>query len=244
MFNSCVSVNSDSPDKKRSAELKLEIAAGMIKGENYPGAMRELLSAEEDDPNNPTLHHLFGIVYRARDRFELAEKHYLKALSINKDYTEARNSLAYLYIETGRLNKAEEHLNIALNDLTYIDYHKTYVNLGHLEFKRKDYAKAAQFFRKGLEKDRENCATHVMLGRSLLEMQELDSAVEQFDRAMIFCNTVADDSAHYFSAITLYRKKDIEKSIFRFEETIKLFPQGKNFEKARKMLTLIKGEGQ
>jgi type IV pilus assembly protein PilF len=243
-FNSCVSLKNNDPDKKRAAELKLEIATGMIKSENYPGAMRELLSAEEDDPNNATLHHLFGLVYRARDRYELAEKHFLKALSINKDYTEARNSLAFLYIETGRLNKAEEQLNIALNDLTYSDYHKTYVNWGHLEFKRKDFVKAEQFFKKALQKDRENCPTHVMLGRSLLEAQELETALEQFERAMIFCGVTSDDSAHYFSAVTLYRKKDVEKSITRFEETIKLFPQGKNSEKSRKMISLIKGENR
>lgn len=227
---------------KQSAVYKVEIANSFMQGRNYPAALKELISAEQDDPNNAQVQEYLGHVYLARERYELAEKHYLKALDLDPNFTDVRNSLARLYIETGRLNKSEEFLKLAMNDLTYIPYYRTLANYGVLEFKRKNFTKAADYFKKSLEKDRENCETNIYLGRSYLEGNDLDVAILQFEKSLSFCSQINSDAAHYYSAISLYRKNEVARAQTRFEELIKLYPEGFHNEKARKMLSLIKSE--
>jgi type IV pilus assembly protein PilF len=232
-----------SPSKsKQSAVYKVEIANSFMNGKNYPAALKELLSAEQDDPKNAQVQEYLGHVYLARERVELAEKHYLNALELDPNFTDVRNSLARLYIDTGRLNKSEEFLKVAMNDLTYIPYHRTLANYGVLEFKRKNFSKAAEYFKKSLEKDRENCDTNIYLGRSFLEGKDLEFAIQQFERSISFCSQINSDAAHYYSAISLYRKNEVARAQTRFEELIKLYPEGFHSEKARKMLSLIKSE--
>ena len=237
-FTSCAS----SEKSQENAAYKVEIANSFIKGNNYPAALKELLSAEQDDPKNPQVQEYLGHVYLARERYELAEKHYLKALDLDSNFTDVRNSLARLYIDTGRFSKAEEYLKAAMNDLTYIPYHRTLANYGQLEFKRKKFSKAAEYFRKSLDKDRENCDTSVYLGRSYLEDNDIDRAIQQLEKSISFCSQINSDSAHYYSAIALYRKNEVARAQTRFEELIKIFPDGYYNDKARKMLSLIKSE--
>ena len=226
--------------KKDQAQLRLEMAQGLIRGQNYPQALKELLTAVEDDPTNPGIQEALGQVYFARERFELSEKHYLKAIALKPDYTEAKNYLARAYIETGRYKRAEELLNQANTDLTYDNYNLTLANFGILEFKKGNFEKAAGYFKKSLEKDRENCFTQVYLGRSLMEQGDSASAITQLEKSMSFCSAADSDEAHFYSAIAYYRNKQLDRAQARFEELISIFPNGADVERSQKMLEIIK----
>lgn len=241
---SSFSCQTSSKAKSDKANYRLEIAAAMMKGENYPGALKELLIAAEEDPTHAGVQSALGTVYFAREKYELSEKHYLKALKLQPDFTQARNDLARSYIETGRYSRAEELLKQAIEDLTYVNYHITYANFGILEFKKNNFTKAIEYLKKSLEKDRENCTTQVYLGRSFLEAGDSEAALSQLDRATSFCSQVDSDLGHYYSAIALYRSKQPEKAQLRFEELVVLFPNGPNQEKAKKMIYLIKKSRQ
>jgi len=235
-FTSCAT-----DDQKASkAQNRLELAIGLMRGGNHPAALKELLIAESDDPKNAGIQAALGAVYFARERYELSEKHFQNALKLRPDYTQARNDLARSYIETGRYNRAEEMLKIAIEDLTYVNYPQTYLNYGILEFKKNNFAKAINYLKKALEKDRESCEAQVYLGRSFLEAGDLSSAIAQLDRSVSFCSQAESDAGHYYSAIALYRGQFVDKALLRFEELVTLFPNGPNREKAEKMISLIK----
>lgn len=229
-----------SEEKNETAELHLQIANDYLKKENYPIALKELLIAEDLDPNNPAVQANLGLVYFMRERYELSEKHYKKAISIKPDYTDAKNNLGRVYVEIGQYKQAEVLLKDVLSDLTYIDFPKAYANYGVLEFKRKNYASATGYFKKSLERDRENCYTQVYLGRCYLELKDTTYAVLQLEKAIPFCQQIGADEAHFYSAIALYRNDQKDKARIRFEELIRLFPSGYNIEKAQKMLELLK----
>ncbi|MEQ1722970.1 MAG: tetratricopeptide repeat protein [Pseudobdellovibrio sp.] len=231
---------STSEDKKETASLHLEIANEYIKGENYPLALKELLVAQDISPENPTVQANLGLVYFMRERYELAEKHYKKAIQLKPDFTDAKNNLGRVYVEIGQFKQAETMLNEVIQDLTYIDFPKAYANYGILEFRRKKYTEAISYLKKSLERDRENCFTHVYLGRSYLELKETALAVSQLEKTLPFCQLIESDEGLYYSAIALYRNNQKDKAKFRFEDLIKTYPSGYNNEKAQKMLQLIK----
>lgn len=227
-------------EKSETAGLHLQIATEYIRNENYPLALKELMLAEELDPRNPAVQANLGLVYFMRERYALSEKHYKKAIAIKPDFTDAKNNLGRVYVEIGNYAQAEILLKEVLADLTYVDFSKAQANYGILEFKRQRHASAIVYLKRALERDRESCYTRVYLGRSYLELKEIDMASSQLDKAVPFCQQIASDEAHFYSAIALYRKNEKEKAKFRFEELIRLFPSGYNVEKAQKMLELVK----
>lgn len=229
-------------NQKETAALHLQIATAHIKSQNYPMALKELLQAEQNDPTNPIVQANLGLVYFMRERYELSEKHYKNAIQLQPNFTEAKNNLARSYIELGKYSLAEPILKDVLSDLTYVNYLSAHGNYGLLEFRRQNYPQAIFHFRKILEKDRENCFSQVYLGRSYLEQKNLPMAVTQLERSIPFCSQTESDEAHYYSAIALYRDGQKIKARYRFEELIKLFPNGANYEKAQKMLAIVKKE--
>lgn len=234
----CATQNSKENDKL--ANLHLNLAAEYIKAENYPLALKELLIAEELNPNDPFVNANLGLVYFMRERYELAEKYYRKAILIKPDFTDAKNNLGRAYVEIGKYKQAEVLLNEVLQDLTYTGFTKAYANYGILEFKQKKYTNAITYLKKSLERDRENCYTQVFLGRCYLELNDKAFAITQLDKAIPLCLAIDSDEAHFYSAIALYRNNEKDKSKLRFEELLRRFPSGNSAEKAQKMLELVK----
>lgn len=238
-FSACVSTNTKQKEQDETAMLHFQIASSHIKSGNYPVALKELLIAEDMSPSNPAIQASLGHVYFMRERFDLSEKHYRKSISLKPDFTESKNNLARVYIEYGQYRQAEALLKEVLSDLTYIDFPKAYSNYGVLEFKRKNFAQAASYFKKSLERDRENCYTHVYLGRSYLELKDSPAAVSQLEKSIPFCQDAESDEGLYYSAIALYRNNQRDKAKLRFEELLRVYPSGYNYEKAQKMLQLM-----
>ncbi len=227
-------------EKNEDADLHMQIAVSYMQKENYPLALKELLIAQDLSPRNALIQSNLGHVYFMRERYDLSEQHYKRAIALQPNFTDAKNNLARVYIETSQNRAAEELLKEVLTDLTYIDFPRANANYGILEFNRKKYKTAVSYFKRSLEKDRENCSTNVYLGRSYLELKENLLAVGQLEKSISFCQPIEVDDAHYYSAIALFRNGQKDRAIFRFEELNKLFPDSKYQDRAQKMLNVLK----
>lgn len=237
LLSSCAMFSNDNREK---AELHLRVGTSYYEGGNYPQALAELLNAEKLDRTNPVVQNNLGLVYFMRERYDLAVTHLQKAVELKPSYTDARNNLARVLLESGKYTAAEEQLKIVLNDLTYTGMARAWVNMGLLKFSQKKWSEASQAFAKALQESRDNCMANSYYGRSLFEMKQYDRAAENLDRAVGFCQKENFDEPHYYSALAWYRLGDKDRSIARFEEVRKLYPEGKYREKASAMLDLIR----
>ncbi len=222
------------------AALHLQLAVSLIQKENYPLALQELLTSQELDPNNAGTQSYLGFVYFIRERFDLSEKHYRRAVELNPKFTDAKNNLARVYIETSQNALAEKTLKEVLTDYTYVDFSRAYFNYGVLEFNRKNYRQSLVYLDKTLEKERDNCLAHVYVGRNYLELGQNSVAVEELNKAIPFCEPFQADEAHYFNAIALFRNNQKDLAVIRFQELLKIYPAGKNRNNAKKMLEVIR----
>jgi outer membrane protein assembly factor BamD (BamD/ComL family) len=75
-----------------------------------------------------------------------------------------------------------------------------------------------------------------------METNYAQLASEQFDKATQFCKREQVDDAHFYGAIAYYRTGNKQKALARFEELIKIFPEGKHRLKASEMIQLIQKE--
>ncbi len=220
--------------------LHLGSGTALLSDGNFPQALSELMTAEILDPENPTIQNNLGLTYFFRERTDLAETHVRKALKLNPNYTDARNNLSRILIERGKYNEAILEARAAINDLTYTNPEKPLINLGVAQFKLAQFEISKKTFQKAIEIQRDNCLAQSYYGRSLFELRDFRRAAEALDRAVGFCQRSQFDEPHYYSALSYFELGLNEKAEARFEELLKLYPQGKYVDKTKTMLDTIK----
>ncbi|QLY25402.1 lipopolysaccharide assembly protein LapB [Bdellovibrio sp. KM01] len=225
---------------KEKSELYLRMGNAFIEEGNYPNAIVALQKAQELDTTNAAVPNSMGQALFMRERYDLAEKQFRKAVAMNPKYSDARNNLARVLIEEGKYAEADKELTLVLNDLTYSGVDKAFTNYGLSKFNQKQYAAAQEAFLNVLKTKSDDCWANSYYGRAFFEEKKYAQATEALDRAIGFCQKNLIDEPHYYSALAYYRVGDKSKSIARFEEIIRYYPDGKYRDKAKGMLDLIR----
>jgi Tfp pilus assembly protein PilF len=238
----CTTTNNSESNRKKSAELKMEIGVSHLERNNLPLALKELLEATELDPSNPLIHNNLGLVYFLREKYELSAKHFLEAFTLNPQFTEAKNNLARVYIEQKQFLKATTLLNQVLADLTYTNAYSANFNYGLLLFGQNKFNEAKAYFVKILKENKEDCYAQVYYSRSLMETGQAKPAADRLEQIMPYCAYAQIDEAHFYSAIAYYRLGQKQKSLSKFLELKKMFPEGRNYSRAAQMIDLIQKE--
>ena len=233
----CASLHSDD---QKTAQIHLQLGVSQMSQGNYPQALKELLTAQELDPDNALIQNNLGLAYFVRDRFDLSEKHLLKAVSLRPEFTDARNNLVSVYLEQAKYDQASIEANKVAADLTYASPEKAQINLGLIHFRKNQFSLAKVKFQKAMELQKDNCFASSYYGRSLYELKDLKRAAEALDQAVGFCKRSQFDEPHYYSALTYYQLGDADKAVARLEELIKIYPQGRYVDKSKVMLETIK----
>ena len=81
----------------------------------YSQAFEKLEKAYKSDNKNPDILNYLGYTSRKIGNFEQAEKFYLKGLSIKPDHNGIHAYLGELYVQTNRIDKANERLEVLKN---------------------------------------------------------------------------------------------------------------------------------
>ena len=121
------SAGSDSSDESKSnyyddAKKLVKRAGKLEKKEKidkakklYSQAFKKLEKAYSSDKKNPDILNYMGYTSRKIGNFEQAEKFYLTGLSIKPDHNGINEYLGELYVQTNRLDKAKERLDVLKN---------------------------------------------------------------------------------------------------------------------------------
>ena len=224
------------------AQRHLDLGNSFFAAGKYPQALKELLKAKKLSSSNPLILNSLAVTYQARGRSDLSIQTFNELLQIHPNFTEGRNNLTRVLIETKRFNEAQVEINKVKKDLTYGALDKVYLNEGLLYFDQQKYLQALEPFSKSIQYGRSNCSAQHFYGRSLFELKRYIDAAQALDRAIAFCQTSGNDEPHYFSALAYYRSGDKRKAAVRFDEIIKLYPKGQYSEKSRALLEVVRKE--
>ncbi len=224
---------------KEQAQLHLRIGVGYMAQGHNPQALGELLKAEELDPEDPPIQNNLGLAYYFRKEFALSEIHIKKAIALDPKYTDARNNLARLCIDTGRYDEAVTQLNIVVKDLTYPSPERAFLNLGLVYFRKGELTSSLRNLKKSMESNIKFCPAYNYYGQVLLQQQKYPAAIEAFDQALSLCDNNYDE-AHFFSAISFYKSGQKEKAVARLEEVERRYPASEYATKAKNMLKIIR----
>lgn len=231
---------STTPERKKRSTLHTKIGTSLLTNGKLPEALGELLKAIELDNDNAVAHNNIALIYLFRNRSDLSEQHLQRALRLQPNYTEAKNNLGRVYIETKNYPKAIALLEEASSDLTYTEPQKTYANLSLAYFESGDSKNALKSIEKSLNFDRNRCASLNLYGRILYRMKLYKPASASFDLAIDKCESQPFAEPHYFSGLSYMKSGNKELAKTRFEETVKLFPMSKYGRQAQVALEKIK----
>ena len=95
---------------------KLEKKDNKAKAEKlYSQAFKKLSEALKTDKNNPDILNYMGFTSRKIGNFSEAENYYLKGLAIDPKHNGINEYLGELYVQTDRIDKAKERLEVLKN---------------------------------------------------------------------------------------------------------------------------------
>ena len=116
-----VSISSSESNYKSAVKLikragKLEKKDKKEKSEKlYSQAFEKLSKALKTDKNNPDILNYMGFTSRKVGNFSEAEDYYLRGLSIDPKHNGINEYLGELYVQTNRIDKANERLEVLKN---------------------------------------------------------------------------------------------------------------------------------
>jgi len=107
------------PAEETSIEVRdpdYKAAKGAIERKDWTEAAKRLEAVALREPDNADVHNLLGFSNRNLGRYELAFKHYRRALALDPRHKGAHEYIGETYLEVGDLASAEKHL-AALREL-------------------------------------------------------------------------------------------------------------------------------
>ena len=148
LLGSCVTEVSgprSKADPEKQLQSYIDLGVGYIRNGEYARAKENLTTALELDPKSPEAHHAFGRLFQVEGDYDLAETHFKRAISLDRNFTQAQDTYgAFLYGQE-RYEEAIEHLIIAADDRLYQNRAQVFENLGvcHAKLGNVDEAQSA-----------------------------------------------------------------------------------------------------
>ncbi len=221
-----------------SESYHYQMGVSYLEERNYTSALKELSEAEKQDDSNPELQYNLGRALVGRRRLDLAEGKFLKALALRPKYSEARNDLGVLYLETGRWDNAIQQFKAVKDDLFYPRPDFAQLNLGLAYLGKGEYGAAMAEFKAVQAYSPRNPVALVSIGRVLFAEGKTDLAIEEYRRAL----SIAPDYAngHYHLGMALMKQSQLAAARQAFKEVVRIAPDTELGHAAMRYIDLLR----
>lgn len=228
----------DKAKARRKAEAQVALCLEHFDDRRYPLALAECLKAEEADDDYPEVYNAKGLIYLRQGRFTEAIDNFKKGLELDPKLSNARTNLGIAYAEIGRLDEAIEQFKIALDDDLHRSPDITLTNLCEVHLRKKQYARAVEYCRQAIDRNRSQCFAHYTLGRAYQELGQTRSTIDEMDLAVKYCPNWYDPV--FLRAEMRLKLKQFPQACNDFWDVIDADPEGKLAIRARRYVERLK----
>ena len=171
-----VLTESDEPDVRRRARLRLELASGYFEQGQTNVALDEIKQSLVTDPTFVDAHNLRGLVYMRLNKMPLAEDSFRRALALNPRDADVAHNYGWLLCQQARYNESSKMFAQAAGNPTYPGKAKTMMTQGVCQVRAGQKAEAEKSLMQAYELDAGNPVTGYNLASLLYERNELSRA--------------------------------------------------------------------
>ena len=168
-FRSEIVTESDEPESRKRARIRLELAVGYFEQGQTTIALDELKQSIVADPTYSESYNLRGLIYMRLDDFRFAEESFRKALSIQPRDSNVMHNLGWLMCQRARYPESAELFNRALSNPQYGERAKTFRAQGLCQSRAGLRAEAEASLMKSYELDAGNPITAYNLADLLFQ---------------------------------------------------------------------------
>ena len=170
---------SSSFDKKKAAVNRVNSGLTYLSHNNFVRAKFHLDKAISYDPSSANVHYALGIYYQRVNDLKKSENHFEKALDKKPNNPEYMNAFGSFLCEKGDYKQAEKYFQKAIEIPTYTEISYAFYNVGFCALKQKNIDKAADYFRRALNRNRR-------MANALIEIAKIEFDKKRYPRAMSY----------------------------------------------------------
>jgi tetratricopeptide (TPR) repeat protein len=224
--------------RREQAEASRKLGEAYIIDGNYTRALKELLKAEKQYPDDHILHNDLGIVYKEKGRYDLAIKHFKKALKFKPNYAPARNNLGTAYFEKKDWDAAIICFKQVSNNLLYATPHYPLYNLGRAYYHKKEYLLSEKYYIGALDKKPNFAVALQGLGKTYISMGKIPEALAALESAV---KAAPEFAQAYFNLGEAYQlSRRYKKARDAYNKVISLESEASLVLKAQKEINKLK----
>jgi type IV pilus assembly protein PilF len=164
---------SDEPESRRRARLRLELASGYFEQGNTTVALDELKQALNADPTFAPAHNLRGLVYMRLNDIPQAEGSFRRALALSPRDADVAHNYGWMLCQQTKYPESYTLFNQAISNPTYTGRAKSLMTLGLCQARAGQRADAEQSLTRSYELDAGNPVTAYNLAGLLFDRGEL-----------------------------------------------------------------------
>ena len=164
---------SDEPESRRKARLRLELATGYFEQGQINVALDEIKQALIADPTFVDAYSLRGLVYMRLNDLPLAEDSFKRALAISPRDASVAHNYAWFLCQQGRFPESSQMFGRAIANPTYVGQSKSLMAQGMCQARAGQRAEAEQSLTRSYELDAGNPLTGYNLAVLLFDRGEL-----------------------------------------------------------------------
>lgn len=231
----CTTTSSQSPNQEAQTHYLLGMSA---LGENNPTmALKEFLLAEKADSRDADIQNGLAQAYMQKRAYDLAEKHFKKAISLSDDSPQYYNNLGALYLTMDRFDDAIAVFRKAAENLLFATPEMAWTGIGYAYFQKHDYSAAEKYYKKALELNGAYFRAYYHLGELYYSQDRQAEAFSAFTKTVELSPRFA--LGQYWLGLTAMKTRDNVLARKAFQETIKLAPDSEQARLAKNYLKIL-----
>lgn len=214
---------SDEPESRRRARIRLELAVGYFEQGQVTVALDELKQALALDPSYAEAFNLRGLVYMRLNDNPLAEDSFRRALALSPRNPDTLHNFGWLQCQQGRFTEAEQSFGQALASAIYNNRAKTLMTMGLCQMRADRPAEAERNLARSYDLDPGNPVTGYNLSQLLYQRGDYERA--QFYIRRLNNSELANSETLWLGIKVERRLQNIEAQNQLAGQLRKRFPQ-------------------
>ena len=165
--NRDIMTESDEPDVRKRARIRMELATGYFEQGKTSVALDELKQVIASDPTFPDAYSLRGLIYMRLNDMQQAEDSFRRAVVLNPRDPDVNHNFGWLLCQRGRYAEAQQAFEVVMANGAYAGRAKTLMAQGLCEARAGNMGAAERSLARSLELDAANPVTGYNLANIL-----------------------------------------------------------------------------